>query len=129
MAVKRHKLCTDRPMTIKPLDIKAILIDQQSEIELERRNRNIEWIERSQSKNLRSFLKSRLVKTVMGVRRSGKSTLCQSVCGSAQIAYVNFDDERFIAATSSDLNNIYEILLQIYNHAIVYLLRKRDGES
>lgn len=43
-------------------------------------------------------LNSNLAQVVIGVRRSGKSTLCYNVLKSrsCNFAYVNFDDERFV---------------------------------
>ena len=53
-------------------------------------------------------LNSNLAQVVIGIRRSGKSTLCMNVIKKSNInfAYVNFDDERFSSASSEDLNVI-----------------------
>lgn len=61
-------------------------------------------------------LSSNLAQVVIGVRRSGKSTLCQNVLHKANIsfAYVNFDDERLCSVTGADLNDILAILYKIY---------------
>ena len=61
-------------------------------------------------------LKSRLAQVVIGVRRSGKSTICRKVLREAKVkaAYINFDDERLENAKSSDLNTILEALYIIY---------------
>ena len=61
-------------------------------------------------------LDSKLAQVVIGVRRSGKSTLCRKVlreCGRAA-AYVNFDDERLEAAGRADLNKLLEALYIVY---------------
>ena len=61
-------------------------------------------------------LKSHLAQVVIGVRRSGKSTMCRKVLREANMktAYVNFDDERLASVQTSDLNNILESLYVIY---------------
>ena len=61
-------------------------------------------------------LKSNLAQVVIGVRRSGKSTLCFNVLKKAKVlfAYINFDDERLIALNGDDLNNALEVLYKIY---------------
>ncbi len=61
-------------------------------------------------------LDSKLAQVVIGIRRSGKSTLCYNVIKKSGLnfAYVNFDDERFAKITSADLNKIHECLYKIY---------------
>lgn len=61
-------------------------------------------------------LDSNLAQVIIGVRRSGKSTLCFNVLKSLneKFAYVNFDDERFSELQTSDLNTILEGLYKIY---------------
>lgn len=69
-------------------------------------------------------LKSKLAQVVIGVRRSGKSTLCRKVLRQANVkaAYVNFDDERLIDAKKEDLNNILEALYIVYGEFDYLLL-------
>ena len=61
-------------------------------------------------------LDSNLAQVIIGVRRSGKSTLCYNVLKSRsdKFAYANFDDERFVNLQTSDLNVILEVLYKIY---------------
>ncbi|MGM9801229.1 MAG: ATP-binding protein [Candidatus Limisoma sp.] len=61
-------------------------------------------------------LDSRLAQVVIGVHRSGKSTLCYNALKSKNVdfAYVNFDDERFEDLQTSDLNTVLEVLYKIY---------------
>ena len=61
-------------------------------------------------------LESKKAQVVIGVRRSGKSTLCFNVLNNAQVnfAYVNFDDERLIRLSADDLNDVLKCLYQIY---------------
>ncbi len=64
------------------------------------------------------LLNSPLAQVVIGVRRSGKSTLCQKVLVESGIsfAYVNFDDERLANATSNDLDDILQMLYGVYGN-------------
>lgn len=52
---------------------------------------------------------------VIGVRRSGKSTLCYNalIRKGVKFAYVNFDDERLINLSATDLNDVLEVLYKI----------------
>ena len=61
-------------------------------------------------------LESKKAQVVIGVSRSGKSTLCFNVLNKAivKFAYVNFDDERLIRLTADDLNDVLKSLYQIY---------------
>lgn len=61
-------------------------------------------------------LDSHLAQVVIGVRRSGKSTLCYNTLKSKNVkfAYANFDDERFTDMQTSDLNTVLEVLYKIY---------------
>ena len=61
-------------------------------------------------------LNSPLAQVVIGIRRSGKSTLCFNIIKKSGInfAYLNFDDERFFGMRSDDLNVILEILYKVY---------------
>lgn len=61
-------------------------------------------------------LKSPQAQVVIGVRRSGKSTLCYQALESAGVgyAYADFDDERLVGVEASQLNDIIEVLYKIY---------------
>ncbi|MDE5796112.1 MAG: ATP-binding protein [Muribaculaceae bacterium] len=60
-------------------------------------------------------LQSPQAQVVIGVRRSGKSTLCYNALTrqGVKFAYVNFDDERMIHLTGEDLNDVLEVLYKI----------------
>lgn len=60
-------------------------------------------------------LKSTQAQVVIGVRRSGKSTLCYNALTRKRVkfAYINFDDERLINLTGADLNDVLEVLYKI----------------
>jgi len=61
-------------------------------------------------------LESNMAQCIIGVRRSGKSTLCYNMLHSQKVkfAYVNFDDERLASLQSDDLNSLLEVLYKIY---------------
>jgi predicted AAA+ superfamily ATPase len=61
-------------------------------------------------------LRSPLAQIVIGVRRSGKSTLCHKVLKEKKIhyAYLNFDDERLQGLKTRDLNSVLEALYMVY---------------
>lgn len=61
-------------------------------------------------------LDSPQAQVIIGVRRSGKSTLCYNVLQRAGVkyAYVNFDDERLATLSVEELNNVLEALYKIY---------------
>ncbi len=61
-------------------------------------------------------LDSPQAQVVIGVRRSGKSTLCLQTLVSAKVlfAYVDFDDERLFGLGTNQLNDILEVLYKIY---------------
>lgn len=61
-------------------------------------------------------LSSSQAQVVIGVRRSGKSTLCYQALQSKglKFAYANFDDERLAGLEASQLNDVLEILFKVY---------------
>lgn len=61
-------------------------------------------------------LTSRLAQIVIGVRRSGKSTLCEKFLRQNKInfAYANFDDDRLEDLQTSDFDSVLDALYQIY---------------
>ena len=60
-------------------------------------------------------LNSKLAQVVIGVRRSGKSMLCQKLLLESKVnfAYVNFDDENLADIKVSELNDIIEMLYRM----------------
>lgn len=61
-------------------------------------------------------LNSPQAQVVIGVRRSGKSTLCMQTLADAnvQFAYADFDDERLASLSTNQLNDVLEVLYKIY---------------
>lgn len=77
-------------------------------------------------------LDSSLAQVVIGVRRSGKSTLCLNVLKSAGVrfGYANFDDERLERLETDDLNNVLEVLYKIngeFNHLFLDEVQNVEG--
>ena len=68
-------------------------------------------------------LNSSLAQIVIGVRRSGKSTLCHKVLieNGINYAYANFDDDRLASLSVEDLNTLLSCIYQIYGADIQYL--------
>jgi predicted AAA+ superfamily ATPase len=75
-----------------------------------------EWCSRTDE--VKIDLDSPLAQIVIGVRRSGKSTVCHKVLKDKKIdyAYVNFDDERLYNLQSNQLNDILQALYSIYGN-------------
>lgn len=68
-------------------------------------------------------LDSTLAQVVIGVRRSGKSSLCHMALRKAGVpyGYVNFDDDRLGRLGMEDLNPVLEALYRVYGNDVQYL--------
>ena len=96
---------------MKISEIEKVLLEQQDELEaLE----GEVLIHRPEEDLIN--LKSKLAQVVIGVRRSGKSTLCFNALKKAGVhyAYANFDDERLEELETQDLDNVLQTLYKIY---------------
>ncbi|MBR4997640.1 MAG: ATP-binding protein [Bacteroidaceae bacterium] len=96
---------------MKLSEIEKVLLEQQDELEaLE----NEILIHRPEEDLIN--LKSKLAQVVIGVRRSGKSTLCFNALRKAGVhyAYANFDDERLEELQTQDLDDVLQTLYKIY---------------
>ena len=91
--------------------IEKVLLEQQDELD---RMRGDMLIHRPEEDKIN--LQSKLAQVVIGVRRSGKSTLCFNALEKAGVkyAYANFDDDRLVNLTPDDLDKILELLYKIY---------------
>src|SRR3712207_1051140 len=91
--------------------LEVILSDQKAEVD----NWTDEYL---CSRNEEGFvdLESPQAQVVIGVRRSGKSTLCLQTLTGAKVkfAYVDFDDERLAGLGADQLNDVLEVLYKIY---------------
>ena len=96
---------------MKLSEIEKVLLEQQDELEaLE----GEVLIHRPEEDLIN--LNSKLAQVVIGVRRSGKSTLCFNALRKAGVhyAYANFDDERLEDLETKDLDNVLQTLYKIY---------------
>lgn len=96
---------------MKISDIEKVLLEQQDELEA----LDGEVLIHRPEEDLIN-LKSKLAQVVIGVRRSGKSTLCFNALRKAGVhyAYANFDDERLEELETQDLDNVLQTLYKIY---------------
>lgn len=90
--------------------LETILSDQAEELELKKKQK---FCRRKEEDLVDPD--SPQAQVVIGVRRSGKSTLCYNalIRKGVNFAYVNFDDERLINLTATDLNDVLEVLYKI----------------
>ena len=79
------------------------------------------WVARREESLIE--LDSPLAQIVIGVRRSGKSTLCHKVLIENRInyGYANLDDDRLASMKTEDLNTLLSCIYQIYGTDIKYL--------
>ena len=92
-------------------EIEKVLLEQQDELA----TLSNEILIHRPEENLIN-LKSKLAQVVIGVRRSGKSTLCFNALRRAGVhfAYVNFDDERLDSLKTEDLDDVLQMLYKAY---------------
>jgi len=90
---------------------KQVLLDQQKE-----KNEILLGSLIARREEVYFDLNSQLAQIVIGVRRSGKSTICHKILKQSDInyAYVNFDDERLYNLKTEDLNAVLEALYMVY---------------
>jgi len=91
--------------------LEFILTDQQEELEEKAQD---ELCQRKEVVLIDT--KSSQAQVVIGVRRSGKSTLCYQALRDAGVkyAYADFDDERLYGLVAIQLNDVLEVLYKIY---------------
>ena len=107
--------------------LEFVLTDQQAELEIKRSEKYCSRIEEHLID-----LDSPQAQVVIGVRRSGKSTLCFQRLEHAGVkyAYVDFDDERLRGLDANHLNDILEILYKVYgdfNYLFLDEIQDVDG--
>lgn len=92
-------------------DFVTIISDQREELVA-----SPKWISRQQEAAI--DLESDLAQIVIGVRRSGKSTLCMKrlLESGVNFSYVNFDDERLMGLSPQKLNDILSALYRVYGN-------------
>lgn len=99
--------------------ILQVLTEQREEIKGYKPQK---WVTRKEE-SLFEF-NTKMAQVVIGVRRSGKSTLCHKVLLDRGIsyAYVNFDDDRLAELKTEDLNTVLSCIYQLYGSDVPYLL-------
>lgn len=99
--------------------ILQVLAEQQEEI---KNYKPQKWVTRMEE-SLFEF-DTTMAQVVIGVRRSGKSTLCHKVLLERGIryAYVNLDDDRLANMKVADLNTVLSCVYQLYGTDIPYLV-------
>lgn len=99
--------------------ILQVLAEQQEEIKGYKPQK---WVKRKEE-SLFEF-DSKMAQVVIGVRRSGKSTLCHKVLLERGIryGYVNLDDDRLTDMKTEDLNTVLSCVYQLYGTDISYLV-------
>lgn len=98
--------------------LKQVLLDQREEADLLLRRCTVE---REVEAELRASLEDKLIKVIMGVRRSGKSVLAHRILKDKPYAAVNFDDERLFNIGTDQLGLVLEAALELYGD-VQYLL-------
>lgn len=95
-------------MTVQQL--LSILSSQKEELEANDLTSLVSRYEEAQI-----HLDSKMAQVVIGVRRSGKSTLCEKILREKTdcFAYVNFDDERLVSLGTEDLDTLLEALYRL----------------
>ncbi|HAM88143.1 MAG: hypothetical protein US83_C0008G0049 [Candidatus Falkowbacteria bacterium GW2011_GWC2_38_22] len=106
--------------------IKQVLLEQKTEINTILQEK---IIVRDKENVVKSAMSNRLIKVIIGVRRSGKSMLAHKILTNKVYAYINFDDERFIGAKTGDLNDFLEVLKEIEPQAKTLLLDEAQNIS
>ena len=99
--------------------ILQVLAEQQEEIKGYKPQK---WVARKEE-SLFEF-DTNMAQVVIGVRRSGKSTICHKVLLERGIryGYVNFDDDRLANMKTEDLNMVLSCVYQLYGTDVPYLV-------
>ena len=107
--------------------LETILSDQMEELEARLRETLCHRPEESLVE-----INSPQAQVVIGVRRSGKSTLCYQALQSkgVKFAYADFDDERLNGLQAEQLNDVLSVLYKIYGdfqHLFLDEVQNIDG--
>jgi len=118
-------LCNEK--TAQKMDLLEILANQQKEIQSTDIKRLCHREEEAEFD-----LDSPLAQVVIGVRRSGKSTLCQKVLleSGRKFAYINFDDEHLSTLNATELNDTLATLHRLlgdFNHLFLDEIQNIEG--
>lgn len=95
--------------------ISEVLLQMQNEIQALIQNQS--WVGRQVASEFQELLPSKFIKVVMGVRRSGKSTLAVQGLKEEEFLYLNFDDEVLSQITAEQLQLTFETALSLNTKA------------
>ncbi|BFH74657.1 ATP-binding protein [Sulfurisphaera javensis] len=98
--------------------LKQIILDQK--VRLEKKFERERIIER-ETPDLRKYVSSPNVLAILGVRRSGKSTLSQLLVRGSNYGYVNFDDERLYSLKAEDLSKVEKAIYELFGDVDYFL--------
>ena len=88
----------------------------------ERFLKKADLVKREAQKAINPLIKHKEMIVIMGVRRSGKSSLMRLICNDIieefgvspdNILYLNFEDERFVEFKNEDFERLYEVFLEL----------------
>ncbi|WP_218265867.1 ATP-binding protein [Saccharolobus shibatae] len=101
-------------------EAKRIVADQK---ELVEEKLSMNYIKREVG-DISRFLAIPNVLAILGVRRSGKSTLSLMLMKGLNVkfAYLNFDDESLYGLTTKDLKSIEQAIYEVYGNDVSYLV-------
>lgn len=99
------------PLSITYESLRQVVMDQQEEVN---RFQNLVLIEREASQDIQEVLDKPWIKVITGIRRCGKSVLAHLALRGKQYGYINFDDERLVGLSSTDLNRVLQFLIEIF---------------
>jgi len=98
--------------------VKRVLVDQK--VRLERKFERERIVERDVP-DLRKYLNHPNVLAILGVRRSGKSTLAEMLLRNENFAYVNFDDDRLAGIKVEDLHKLEKAIYELFGDVNYFL--------
>lgn len=111
-------LCIQNKAIMDTNEIYSVLLDQRDELPFLVEDN---YVYRPEADLI--SLDNKQAQVVIGVRRSGKSTLCHMALRKAGInyGYVNFDDDRLAKLTVDDLNKVLEGIYRVYGADVRHL--------
>jgi len=99
-------------------EIKQVLVDQK--VRLERKFEREKIIERDVP-DLKKYLNHPNILAILGVRRSGKSTLAEMLLRNEDFGYVNFDDDRLAGIKVEDLHKLEKTIYELFGDVNYFL--------
>lgn len=89
-------------------------------------------IERHRLTEIESYVSLPHVVIIMGIRRSGKSTLLRQILKKFygdDLYYLDFEDERLLDFTAQDFNTLYELFIELNGIKTVFFLDEIQNVS